>query len=178
LAFLVFRAYRGDVDHDLLTTTEAARLLGCSRQHVVDLCNSGRLPYTQPGTHRRIRRADVEAWTSPPPRREDERSRWLHQAVAGKLVANPDRVMAIARKNLDHQRRVHSSGRSDMWLNRWQQILDHGVGKVLDVLTSRAPSAVDLRQTSPFAGVLTDDERQAVLTAFYATWDTNDLVTV
>jgi excisionase family DNA binding protein len=38
-----------------LTTQEAAALLGCSRQHVVDLIESGKLSSTKPGTHRRIK---------------------------------------------------------------------------------------------------------------------------
>ena len=46
-------------DLDLLTTGQAARLLGTSRQHVVDLCTSGRLAFQVVGTHRRVRRGDV-----------------------------------------------------------------------------------------------------------------------
>ena len=38
-----------------LTTQEAAELLGCSRQHVVDLIDSGKLSGIKPGTHRRIK---------------------------------------------------------------------------------------------------------------------------
>jgi excisionase family DNA binding protein len=33
-----------DPGTELLTTGQAAKLLGCSRQHVVDLCERGRLP--------------------------------------------------------------------------------------------------------------------------------------
>lgn len=43
------------------TTGEAALILNSSRQHVVDLCNRGDLPYVTVGTHRRIRRSDLEA---------------------------------------------------------------------------------------------------------------------
>ena len=46
---------------DLLTTGEAAKLLNSSRQHVVDLCDRGELPFTTLGTHRRVQRRDVEA---------------------------------------------------------------------------------------------------------------------
>ena len=38
-----------------LTTQEAAELLGCSRQHVVDMIESGKLSGMKPGTHRRIK---------------------------------------------------------------------------------------------------------------------------
>jgi hypothetical protein len=42
------------------------------------------------------------------------------------------------------------------------------VEAVLDALTSRVPHAVELRQNSPFAGVLPETERRAVLAAFVA----------
>ena len=54
-------------DDELLTTGEAATLLNCSRQHVVDLCDRGDLPFTTVGTHRRVRRSDVEAIRSGSP---------------------------------------------------------------------------------------------------------------
>ncbi|MEA2025318.1 MAG: excisionase family DNA-binding protein, partial [Chloroflexota bacterium] len=46
-------------DRDLLTTGQAAMLLGTTRQHVVDLCSRGVLPFAMVGTHRRVRRDDV-----------------------------------------------------------------------------------------------------------------------
>jgi hypothetical protein len=59
---------------------------------------------------------------------------------------------------------------SAVWLARWGQVLDQGVDAVLEVLTSTSPPAVELRQNSPFAGVLTDAERAAVQTSFRAHW--------
>ncbi|MEW1960197.1 helix-turn-helix domain-containing protein [Kineococcus sp. NPDC059986] len=43
----------------LLTTQEAADVLGVSRPTMVRLLESGALPYTKPGTHRRVRLEDV-----------------------------------------------------------------------------------------------------------------------
>ena len=51
-----------------------------------------------------------------------------------------------------------------------QAVLDDGVEAVLDVLTSRSPQAVELRQNSPFAGVLPEAERRAVLATFASSW--------
>ncbi|WP_207506378.1 helix-turn-helix domain-containing protein [Klenkia taihuensis] len=42
-----------------LTTQEAADLLGVSRPTVVRLLEHGAIPYDQPGSHRRIKLADV-----------------------------------------------------------------------------------------------------------------------
>jgi excisionase family DNA binding protein len=72
----------------LLTTGEAAALLGSSRQHVVDLCTSGRLPYQVVGSHRRLRRSDlvqlmggVKALT-----RDQQRSAFVAALVATGLI--------------------------------------------------------------------------------------------
>ncbi|HZJ09137.1 MAG TPA: helix-turn-helix domain-containing protein [Trueperaceae bacterium] len=46
-------------DDELLTTTQAAELLNLSRPSVVNICDSGRLPYQLAGKHRRLRLADV-----------------------------------------------------------------------------------------------------------------------
>nr|BFE64543.1 helix-turn-helix domain-containing protein [Dactylosporangium thailandense] len=153
----------------LLTTTQAAVLLHCSRQHVVDLCDSGTLPFVRAGTHRRIRRDDVERLLRPPFRREVEKSLWLHRAVAGKLVAHPVRGMALAYRNLAHRREVHSDGSADTWFDAWERLLDEGVDAVVDMITARTELAAEFRQNTPFAGLLTDRERLKVLAAFDAT---------
>ena len=67
LVFLVFsvddRGVKDNGSSEWMSTGAAARLLGTSRQHVVDLCTRGALPYTSTGTHRRVRRSDLEALT-------------------------------------------------------------------------------------------------------------------
>lgn len=155
---------------DLLTTGQAARLLGCSRQHVVDLCVRGELPFVSVGSHRRVQRSDVTALAADMPTRDQERSLWLHRAVAGRLAVEPDVVLARAEENLRRLRQIHPRGMTARWLAQWRTILDSGVDAVFDALTSRAPWATELRQNSPFAGVLDPEERQAALAAFQAHW--------
>jgi excisionase family DNA binding protein len=150
---------------DWLTTTEAAKLLHASRQHVVDLCEAGDLPFSLTGSHRRISRADVEIYQSRSTRlrREEMRSLWLGYAVAGKLVADPEGVLTKARANLSNFQARHTRGQAVRWLADWAKLLDGPVEQVLGALTSRTPRAVELRQNSPFAGVLSDAERRVVL---------------
>lgn len=157
-------------DGEQLTTSEAALLLRSSRQHVVDLCERGELPFVRVGTHRRLRRSDIEALLQPELSRDQLKALWLHRAVAGRLVADPEGVLAKARSNLDRLRGIHPDGMTAHWLQRWQAVLDAGTEPVLDALTSRAPYAIELRQNSPFAGVLSEPERDAVLAAFVTGW--------
>jgi hypothetical protein len=79
-------------------------------------------------------------------------------------------VLAKAAANLDRLQRIHSDGMAAVWLKRWRTTLRAGVEAVLEVLTARSEYAVELRQNSPFAGVLPEAERQAVLAAFGDYW--------
>lgn len=119
------------------------------------------------GTHRRLQRADVEALRARTSRltRDQWRSLWLGHAVAGRLVADPHGVLQHARRNLQRSSDANI-GTAGPWLSQWRDILDGPVEGVLDVLTSRTPRARELRQNSPFAGVLTDEERLDVLAHF------------
>jgi excisionase family DNA binding protein len=155
---------------DLLTTGEAATLLGASRQHVVDLCTSGRLPFQVVGTHRRVRRADVLRLLrgEPGATRDQQRSRWLHRVVAGKLALDPERVLATARRNLARLRAAHPRGAVTADFDEWAALLDGPLDTLLDVLVSPSARAAELRQNSPFAGVLTERERAKALAAFRA----------
>ena len=163
----IYEAATAADEDELLTTGEAAHLLNTSRQHVVDLCNVGDLPFVTTGRHRRIARKDLEALRTRTQRltRDQKRSLWLGYAIAGKLALDPDPVMAKARENLDHLKSVHSRGQAARWLSEWGRLLAGPVDEVLAVLTSPTPRARELRQNSPFAGVLTDEERLAALEA-------------
>ncbi|MBG0560766.1 helix-turn-helix domain-containing protein [Actinoplanes aureus] len=156
------------ISSGLLTTGEVATLLGTSRQQVVNLCERGDLPFVMIGKHRRVERSAVEALRRPKPKltRDQLKSLWLHQAVAGSLVTDPDAVLSKAADNLDRLLVQHQGTMTEVWLMRWRDKLSEGPGAVLKMLTSEDPEAVELRQNSPFAGVLSQPQRQQVLKAF------------
>lgn len=162
-------AARND-ESDLLSTAGAAALLGCSRQHVVNLCERGELPFVRCGKHRRLRRGDVERALRPRLTRDQERSLWLHHVVAGRLAVEPDAALTKAHRNIETMLRAHPSGTVRGRIRQWQVLIDAGLDSVLDVLTSRDESAVELRQNSPFAGVLPDPDRQRALDCFRTHW--------
>jgi excisionase family DNA binding protein len=158
----------------LLSTSEAARRLGSSRQHVVNLCTRGELPFVWVGRHRRIRQSDVERLLGNKVERltrDQEKSLWLHRAILARLAVDPESVLEIARNNahkiLLDQTRDNMTSR---WLREWLRVLDDGVDSVAEVLTSASPRAVELRQNSPFAGALPEDIRLLALAAFTKHW--------
>jgi excisionase family DNA binding protein len=147
-----------------LSTGEAAKLLNSSRQHVVDLCEKGLLPFTTTGTHRRVRRGDVDALRHRTDRltQDQQRSLWLAFAVAGRIVADPDAALDLARHNIDTMR-PQVRGSAGRWLDEWEKLLSGPIEVMLAAYISRDLRGRELRQNSPFAGLLDDTERTEVL---------------
>ncbi|HMK99875.1 MAG TPA: helix-turn-helix domain-containing protein [Acidimicrobiales bacterium] len=158
------------ITDDLISTGQASVLLGTSRQHVVDLCDGGRLACFRVGTHRRIRRGDVLRYRKGPVLTRDQvRSLWLHQAVARRLLLDPEGTVRRARRSLRRLKATHPRGVAAQRLEEWSQLLDGPIDELLEVMVSRSEPGTELRQNSPFAGVLTQRERGLVLDNFRRT---------
>lgn len=156
------------MSHELLSTGKAATLLGCSRQHVVDLCDSGRLASVRVGTHRRVPRSAIEALTQSS--QESLGASLLHIAVAGRLVEDPDQVLSVARRNIEAWTPKHRpDGLTAQHLQEWAGLIASGVPAVLTGLLGQGQHFIDLRSSSPFAGVLSHADRRAVLSTARAT---------
>lgn len=93
--------------------------------------------------------------------REDRRNLALHRAVAARLVRNPRDVMAKARANLSTLRAAHPE--PNPWLDEWARLLTGPPTAVVRALVSTDPASRELRQNSPFAGVLSAAERRRAL---------------
>jgi len=157
-----------DDQDDLLTTGEAAAILGSTRQHVLNLIHRGDITSTFAGTHHRVRRSDVELIRqgkgSMKPTRDQRRSLWLGHAIAGKIVTDPDTAVERARHNIDRML-SNQRGGGRRWLERWQRLLDGPVEEILSTLTSNSTTARELRQNNPFAGLLDEETRHQVIEA-------------
>lgn len=104
--------------------------------------------------------------------REQEKSLWLHRALLGHLMLEPENVLATAQNNLRRWKPGHrADGMAARYLKQWEQIIDDGVDAVAAVLTDTNEVSSELRQNSPFAGVLSDSERRQVLRSFREHWD-------
>jgi hypothetical protein len=89
----------------------------------------------------------------------DRRSLALHDAVAAKIEAHPE-LLDVARANL-----VRWISRAPQGaLLEWKDLLERtSVADLITLLRSETETATRLRQSSPFAGVLTPEERRAIL---------------
>lgn len=89
----------------------------------------------------------------------DARSLALHEAVAARLEANP----ALIDRASANLRRWLGARTEPAWLE-WQRLLETAsLPELLALLRSSDDHAAWLRQSSPFAGLLTREERQAIL---------------
>jgi len=92
----------------------------------------------------------------------DARSLALHEAVAARVEAQPQ-LLEVARANLKRW----LAARPAAPLREWQQLLDTlPLAALLRLLRSPDEEAARLRQSSPFAGLLTPAERQAILSRY------------
>lgn len=95
--------------------------------------------------------------------RLDARSLALHQLIAAKLAENPE-LLDVARSNLE--RWLGENAGAVPALLEWQRILQQPLDKITAILTDPSEDATRLRQSSPFAGVLTEEERLAIYESF------------
>jgi excisionase family DNA binding protein len=171
--FLVDTAYLGDMSNEaLLRTGEAATRLGVSRQHIVDMCNQGKLPCVTVGTHRRIPEqavaAKIASVTGRAPRNDGvQQSLWLHAALIPYLVNEPSAVIEKARANLARGRAAGAiDAHSEPYAREWEAILDAGIGRIIATLLDPSQHAATLRSSTPFTGILTQDEVRAIKKAW------------
>jgi excisionase family DNA binding protein len=160
-----------DLDSKMLSTGEAAKLLGVTRQHIVDLCSRGVLPYVMAGSHRRVRRRDVLALggrvaadRGGPMTRDQIRSLWLHRVAAGHVARAPEKSLARARRRLKALMAGEPQGRR--WLSDWEALLWDGPEAVMRRMVGTDPEARELRQNSPWLSLLTATERTTTIAAF------------
>jgi hypothetical protein len=96
--------------------------------------------------------------------REERRSLFLHRTIAARLTADPAATLALARRTL--ARMAERSPQAVPLLEEWAVLLRRPVADLVLLLTDPSPRARELRQVTPFAGVLSAAERAKVYAAF------------
>jgi hypothetical protein len=96
--------------------------------------------------------------------REERRSLHLHRAIARRLERFPEEVLARARDTLSLMRSKHPE--ASQLFREWEVILDRPVSEIVSALIDPSSHGRELRQVTPFAGVLTAEERTEVYRSF------------
>lgn len=101
-----------------------------------------------------------------PHRLLDARSLAMHAVMAEKIGRNP-KLLAIAHRNLQRWQRRFGP-HPPKWAAEWREILERAWPEIAAVMTDPGETSTRLRQSSPFAGVLTAQERRRIYDAFRA----------
>lgn len=148
-----------------LTQQQLAKSAGTS-QSTVAAYESGRKSPTWRTIERLANAAgcEVAVVIHPVLTREDRRSLALHAAVAARLQEQPTAVLTRARASLARMRALHPGARP--LLNEWRLLLRRPLSALLPVLSDPSPWARELRQVTPFSGVLSARARTMLYRSF------------
>ena len=148
-----------------MTQVELARRAGTSQPTIAAYESATKSPNLR--TLRRLAGAaglDLVVLFVTPLTREDRRSLMLHHHIARRLRADPEGVLAIAKANADLMWKGQHGARP--LLDEWRAILSRPTAQIVAAMTDPGVHARDLRQVTPFAGVLTTAERTRAYSRF------------
>jgi hypothetical protein len=105
----------------------------------------------------------------------DDRSLEMDRVIAEKIRANPNLVQ-IALTNINRWLANPDYSESGQQAAlEWKSIIENSsVGDLVTLLESNSEEARRLRQSSPFCGVLTPEERRAIFRKYEALRESND----
>lgn len=101
----------------------------------------------------------------------ENRVTWeLHYAIARKLDENPGEIIENALNQAGIMKARQRDAISTGWMEKWESLLQGDLEVLKAAMLGTGHEAEDLRQMSPFLGVLTEAERQiAILKASFRT---------
>lgn len=96
----------------------------------------------------------------------EARSLAMHAVIAQKIEREPG-LLDIARNNL---KRWRARWNDDVpaWYREWCEIIQRPWPQIAAIITEPSEEAARLRQSSPFAGVLSPEQRKRIYEAFRA----------
>jgi hypothetical protein len=142
---------------DLYEATSSARDSGRRRLHVMEPAMAEGRARAEALDPRRLLSFADDGPTDPHDRAE-RRNRAYHAAVARRLSKD------TVRRALHQLWRWSEEGNIDpRYANEWEALLRRPLPEIKRVLTEDSQRARDLRQSSPFAGALSEPERRKIL---------------
>lgn len=93
----------------------------------------------------------------------DFRSLELHELIAKKIAADPT-LVNIAISNINRWKSQNDFAQP--YLEDWLNIINQGLEPLLTFLRSTSHEGQRLRSSSPFTGILTEEERTAIFEKF------------
>lgn len=96
----------------------------------------------------------------------EARSLAMHAVIARKIERDP-KLLQIARSNVERWSTQRNDERPT-WLNEWRELLNQPWENIAALITEPSENGARLRQSSPFAGILTNQERWRIHEAFRA----------
>jgi len=87
----------------------------------------------------------------------------LHEAVVERLHEDPELVLGTARAQLEVMRNADKENRASTYLRTWSRLLEGPIDELVATMVSTDQPARDLRQSSPFGGVLSEKARLDVV---------------
>ena len=97
-------------------------------------------------------------------RLKEARSLAMHAAIARKINRDPA-LLDVPRKNL-RRWAARWSSRPPLWMQEWEALLQRPWPELASIITEPSETGARLRQSSPFAGVLSSKERSRIYEAF------------
>jgi hypothetical protein len=86
-----------------------------------------------------------------------------HSAIAERLRLNAAAVLDYALRNVDRWSREFTPDHRPGWLVEWGRLLTGPMDALIAALTDDTDAGAQLRETSPFVGLLTFQERLEIL---------------
>jgi Arc/MetJ-type ribon-helix-helix transcriptional regulator len=95
-------------------------------------------------------------------RKHEQRSLLMHRLVADRLRQSPSDVVRFGLNNLQ---RWQKAGVDCEDFSDWDRLLHSAPERILETLESEDEDSCRLRQSSPFAGLVSEEERSRIFAA-------------
>jgi hypothetical protein len=96
----------------------------------------------------------------------EARSLAMHAVIARKIERDRS-LLEVPKKNLERWR-ARWKEEAPRWLAEWEKLLQQSWPRIAALITEPSERAARLRQSSPFAGVLSAEERRRIYETFRA----------